>query len=304
MRRARATSSNSARCLRSGASARALPRPRKWNASRAKAACAERGSQALDAATHRRADATGTGWCRRAAGLTPHSRARIDGSQGVPARRYRLQKSASDAETQEKRGRWQRARERGSSPNGSERTRSSGRSSTAGGAVATPRRRFQAGAGRSRERRGAKVLARRKVPRVVLRRDTRSREPEGDDLGGPREARPRASAECVVREATGVPEARPTHIATGRKRPWRRPDEGRAARRSESHCREQAIPQCAQALSAGDAQGTSEARVLVRRREKAEVGPTHRGAPAIPDPQGEETPWHWPSETPHDALTR
>jgi hypothetical protein len=38
----------------------------------------------------------------------------------------------------------------------------------------------------------------------------------------------------------------------------------------------QAIPQRAHAPTAHDAPGTHEARVLVRRREKAEVGPTHR----------------------------
>jgi len=43
------------------------------------------------------ANATGIGWCRRVAGRKPHSCARIERSQGVPARRFRLQKSASGA---------------------------------------------------------------------------------------------------------------------------------------------------------------------------------------------------------------
>jgi len=99
-RRARATSSNSAprpslerfgpRLALSTSVERGMRKPSR----------ASRGSQALDAATHRRANATGIGWCRRAAGREPHSRAKIGGSPGVPARRYRLQKSASDAETQ------------------------------------------------------------------------------------------------------------------------------------------------------------------------------------------------------------
>jgi len=38
------------------------------------------------------ANATGIGWCRRVAGRKPHSRAKIDGSSGVPVRRIRLQK--------------------------------------------------------------------------------------------------------------------------------------------------------------------------------------------------------------------
>jgi hypothetical protein len=46
------------------------------------------------------ANATGIGWCRRVAGRKPHSRARIDGSSGVPVRRIRLQKSANVVEVQ------------------------------------------------------------------------------------------------------------------------------------------------------------------------------------------------------------
>jgi hypothetical protein len=46
------------------------------------------------------ANATGIGWCQRVAGRKPHSRARIDGSSGVLARRIRLQKSANDVEVQ------------------------------------------------------------------------------------------------------------------------------------------------------------------------------------------------------------
>lgn len=42
----------------------------------------------------------GIGWCRRAAERKLHSRAKIDGSKGVPVCRNRLQKSASDAEVQ------------------------------------------------------------------------------------------------------------------------------------------------------------------------------------------------------------
>jgi len=46
------------------------------------------------------ANATGIGWCRRVAGRKPHSRARIDGSSGVPVRQNRLQKSANGVEVQ------------------------------------------------------------------------------------------------------------------------------------------------------------------------------------------------------------
>jgi hypothetical protein len=51
----------------------------------------------------------------------------------------------------------------------------------------------------------------------------------------------------------------------------------------------QAISPIAQALTARDASGTNEARVLVRRREKAEVGPTHRAGKADGKPQGERS---------------
>jgi len=46
------------------------------------------------------ANATGIGWCQRVARRKPHSRARIDGSSGVPVRRIRLQKSANVVEVQ------------------------------------------------------------------------------------------------------------------------------------------------------------------------------------------------------------
>jgi hypothetical protein len=99
-RRARATSSNSAPRPSLERFGPRLALSTRVERGARKASRASRGSQALDAATHRRANATGIGWCRRAAGREPHSRAKIGGSKGVPARRYRLQKSASDAETQ------------------------------------------------------------------------------------------------------------------------------------------------------------------------------------------------------------
>ncbi len=86
--------------LHSSAPARDLPCPRKWSTVRA----SHREQVVARRPPMRRriaeADATGIGWCRRAAGRKPHSRARIEGSTGVPARRFRLQKSASDAEAQ------------------------------------------------------------------------------------------------------------------------------------------------------------------------------------------------------------
>jgi hypothetical protein len=86
--------------LRSNALARDSSRPRKRRApieSRRQRIAARRPPMRQRTGE---ADATGIGWCRRAAGRKPHSRARISGSKGVPARRERLQKSASGAEAQ------------------------------------------------------------------------------------------------------------------------------------------------------------------------------------------------------------
>jgi len=52
-----------------------------------KPARTDRGSQVPSAATHHGTNATGIGWCRRVAGRKPHSRARVERSSGVPARR-------------------------------------------------------------------------------------------------------------------------------------------------------------------------------------------------------------------------
>jgi len=86
--------------LCSGAPAHSPSRPRKWSASREsrrERTVARRPSVRRRTAE---ANATGIGWCRRVAGRKPHSRARVERSSGVPARRTRLQKSASFAEAQ------------------------------------------------------------------------------------------------------------------------------------------------------------------------------------------------------------
>jgi hypothetical protein len=44
--------------------------------------------------------------------------------------------------------------------------------------------------------------------------------------------------------------------------------------------------------------------VLVRRREMAEVGPTHRAFLSFEEPQGDSAAWSWPESTSHDSLTR
>jgi hypothetical protein len=98
-RRARANRSKNARLAFTPALRPAVRLVHASGTRRRKPSRADRGSLVLDAATHRVANATGIGWCRRAAGRKLRSRARIGRSKGVPARRDRLQKSASDVES-------------------------------------------------------------------------------------------------------------------------------------------------------------------------------------------------------------
>jgi len=86
--------------LRSSVPARDLLLPRKRNATCEAGACKSRLAGPRCGNASAAANATGIGWCRRVAGRKLHSRARIDGSSGVLARRIRLQKSANDVEVQ------------------------------------------------------------------------------------------------------------------------------------------------------------------------------------------------------------
>jgi len=97
-----------------------------------------------------------------------HSRARIDGSKGVPARRIRLQKSSSEAEVQTSAiSRWQRGAWTGIQPaclckeaggcKGIVKRRRGGQAAAPG----------KARAGRPRGRRGARVLDRWKALQAV-----------------------------------------------------------------------------------------------------------------------------------------
>jgi len=81
--------------------------------------------------------------CRRAAERKPRSRARIGRSSGVPTRRKRLQKSASDVTGPEKRAsRWQRDAWTGARPaQAHEKARAGATASISGVAAAKPRRR-------------------------------------------------------------------------------------------------------------------------------------------------------------------
>jgi hypothetical protein len=126
--------------LRSSVPARDLLLPRKRNAT-----CESRRVRvAARRPTVRqrigRANATGIGWCRRVAERKLHSRARIDGSSGVPVRLIRLQKSANDVEVRRSvlpAGNGARGREP-SSRGLRKESRGSAKASTTGTAVAKP----------------------------------------------------------------------------------------------------------------------------------------------------------------------
>jgi hypothetical protein len=122
----------------------------------------------VGAATHREADATGIGWCRRAAGRKSRSRARIGRSSGVPGRRNQVaevgkrHRGFREARIPPATGRVNGNPDAGCSrghaalPKGVDNPRRGGQAAA----------RAQAGAGRSKGRCGAKVLARRKTPRA------------------------------------------------------------------------------------------------------------------------------------------
>jgi len=104
-------------------------------------ASAGRGSQVLgEPKTHRKTNATGIGWCRRVAGRELHSRARIEGSSGVPARRIQVAEVGKRRRGSEKRvpgGNGTRGRE--PKPTELERAKVGRKASTLCFAVAKPR---------------------------------------------------------------------------------------------------------------------------------------------------------------------
>jgi len=107
---------------------------------------------------------------------------------------------------------------------------------------------------------------------------SRSRELAEGGLGGSLEFRARASVMDPGGEATGVSEVRSARIATGRQRPPRWTRGVRAARRSELLCRAAGNLSGHAGAQASDVTEADEARVLIRRSEMAEVGPTHRAS--------------------------
>jgi len=88
------------------------------------------------------ANATGIGWCRRAAGRKPHSRARIDGSSGCARASYQVAEVGRRRRGSEKRdSRWQRGAWTGARPSRTRKGREGEKASRTGIAVAKPRSR-------------------------------------------------------------------------------------------------------------------------------------------------------------------
>jgi hypothetical protein len=155
--------------LRSSASARGVFRPRERNAASASGCAHATARRPPRAATYGKAHAPASVGAGRGGVKIPLAR---EGRSlaGVPARRIqvaevdkrhrRVQRSAHPA------GSGSREREPGA-PNARKGTPRAARASTTVDAVAKPRRRPKAEAGRSKERCGAKVLVRRKAPRPV-----------------------------------------------------------------------------------------------------------------------------------------
>jgi len=200
---------------------------------------AGRGSQVLDAATCRRTDATGIGWCRRAAGRQPHSRARIDGSQGVPARRFTV------AEVGERHRDPQEARPAGNGRVNGGRVRTDPKGHRRAKGRRRPASRWPhrgVGQGRSRAlERASRGEGSRSMEGTSGRSPARhrSRERDGGDLGGPHDGT--FARERGVRREGGDRGARGTARTHrhGKTTPAAMaPLEERAARRSESHWRE------------------------------------------------------------------
>jgi hypothetical protein len=222
-------------CLLSSASARDSLRPRKWNAVAQALACGSwlagprRGNASQDRRNRHRLVPASSG---ATAPLACEDRRLVGCARasfyGCRSRRATPRPTRSAA-------RWQRTRERGSSSSGPERARSSQRSSTAGIAVATPRRRSRPEPGARKGVAGRRLsLDGRHLGSFSKRH--RSRERDGGDLGGPHDGT--FARERGVRREGGDRGARGTACTHrhGKTTPAAMaPLEERAARRSESH---------------------------------------------------------------------
>jgi hypothetical protein len=267
--------------LRSSAPARGLPRPREWNATCEKPSCADRGSQVPGAATHRRGQ-------RNRHRLVPAS----SGAKASLACEDRTLVGCARASCQvaevgercrgskKRASRWQRGRVHESRAGADPR----GFLPAKGVDDRSPRRPSRVtGPGRSRALERAswgEVLDRWKALRIVLA-PHRSRGRGTDDLGG--------SHGCVVARA-------PSHTRERRQGCQRlgphappREDNARSGGQVENvrpaeanrAVVKQAISPVTPARKRRTAPGTDEVRVLVRRRETADIGPTHRARVSV-----------------------
>jgi hypothetical protein len=216
--RSRRTSS-----LRSSASARGLPCPRERNAVGVSCCVQATARWPPHAATHGEADAAGIGWCRRAAGRKSRSRARVVRSWVCPRVVLRLQKSASGTDGfREARPAGSGSREREPRGDGCSRGHTAhSKASITASAVAKPCLAAQAGAGRSKGRCGAMVLARRKTPQAVSFGRTDSHGCPKGGLGSPRNVRSVRTRRSKRGTRQGSSEARHVPAAEVRKGPSR-----------------------------------------------------------------------------------
>jgi hypothetical protein len=227
-------------------------------------------------------DATGIGWCRRVAGRKPHSRARVERSSGVPARRLTVAEVGKLRRGSEKRAsRWQRGAWTGawlSTARKSRRGRKGVDRQQRGGQVAVQ---TKSEAGRSKGRCGATVLARWKTPRVIAAAHLVHAGARRVISAAFREAHARASGVTTMGDATGVPEVRFARVTAGRQRPPRRLPKGRTCdppKRIVLNVK-QAISSIAQARKRLTHREPTRRGCSYEEREMAEVGPTHRASP-------------------------
>jgi hypothetical protein len=226
--------------------------------------------------------------CRREAERKLHSRARIESSSGCARASFqgcrsrqatlRLREACLPVATGRVDGSL-------SAPEVRKDRRSAKRAARIGNAVAKPRARGSPEPGARKGVAGRRFLVRRKVSRIdhrlvsfmrasrcrSWRLSSRVHSRERLYTGGRRDRDARGSV---------------TTRRDGRKLPLRRSAKHVGPTKASRSDVNQAIPRNARRESATTTTGTNEARVLVRRGEKAEVGPTHCAPMVLEMPQG------------------
>jgi hypothetical protein len=139
----------------------------------------------------------------------------------------------------------------------------------------------KSGAGRSKGRCGATVLARWKTPRVTAAARIVHASARRVILAALTEAHARASGVTTMREATGVSEVRFARVAAGRQRPPGRLRRGETCDPPKRIALNvtQAISSIAQARKRLTHREPTRRGCSYVEREMAEVGPTHRASP-------------------------